>query len=200
MIVDRSAVLAIICRQPGYEALIAKLSDAEALGIGTSTVAEIGIVLEGDLGLDGRTILDRFLQDFEIVAVPLGRLHWREAVDAYRRFGEDRHRAALSFGDCMSYATARLAERPLLYAGGGFSHADVEGRKAGTGSGWGAGASSCGPSSVPVAGWYGCRRRAASSRSSAGGPPGGRPCARTWSAPGRAGRVILELRAGCRGG
>lgn len=126
MIVDASVVVAIICREPGYERLIARLRDAEVLGIGTPTLAEIGIVLEGRLGLDGRTVLDRFLQDFEVVAVPFGRLHWREAVDAFRRFGTGRHRAGLSFGDCMSYATARLAARPLLYVGEGFPHTDVE--------------------------------------------------------------------------
>ncbi len=126
MIVDGSVVVAIICREPGWEQLIARLRDAEVLGIGTPTLAEIGIVLEGRLGLDGRTVLDRFLQDFEVVAVPFGRLHWREAVDAFRRFGKGRHRAGLSFGDCMSYATARLAARPLLYVGEGFPHTDVE--------------------------------------------------------------------------
>ena len=58
--------------------------------------------------------------------VPFGELHWREAVDAYRRYGKGRHPAALNFGDCMTYAVASLAGEPLLFIGEDFSLTDLE--------------------------------------------------------------------------
>lgn len=126
MILDSSAVIAVIAREPGYERLIARMRDADVVGIGTPTLAEIGLVLEGRFGLDARALLERFLQDFEVLTVPFGDTHWRAAVAAYRRFGKGRHKAALNFGDCLSYATARLADQPLLYVGEDFPRTDIE--------------------------------------------------------------------------
>ena len=110
MIVDTSAIVCIFLRQPGHETLTAKLAAAHAAGIGTPTLAETGIVLAAKLESDPRGLLARFLQELEIVTVPFGDRHWREAIDAFRRFGKGRHPASLNFGDCMTYATARLAD------------------------------------------------------------------------------------------
>lgn len=52
-------------------------------------------------------------------------MDWREAVDAYRRFGKGRHPAALNFGDCMAYAMASLSGEPLLYLGDDFGRTDL---------------------------------------------------------------------------
>jgi ribonuclease VapC len=125
VIVDSSALAAIVFREPGYEALIAKLLAARWTGIGTPTLAELGIVLAVRLGTDPQAVITRLLDEFDIDAVPFGDDHWREALDAYRRFGRGRHRAALNFGDCLAYAVARLADAPLLYVGGGFAATDV---------------------------------------------------------------------------
>ena len=57
--------------------------------------------------------------------VPFADEHWRVAVDAYTRFGKGRHRAGLNFGDCLTYAVARLAEQPLLFVGDDFRKTDV---------------------------------------------------------------------------
>lgn len=126
MIVDTSAVVAIFLQEPGYEKLISALSDASNAGMGTPTLAETGIVLTARLGYDARGVLSRFLQEFEIVEVPFGEAHWRSTVEAYSRFGIGRHKAALNFGDCMSYATASLADQPLLFVGNDFSQTDVK--------------------------------------------------------------------------
>jgi ribonuclease VapC len=126
VILDSSAVISIVCREPGYEQLVAKLREADSLGVGAPTMVEIGLLLEGRFQLDGRSILERFVRDFELVVVPFGDAHWLEAVDAYRRFGKGRHPAALNFGDCLSYATAKLAERPLLFVGDDFSKTDLQ--------------------------------------------------------------------------
>jgi ribonuclease VapC len=125
VIVDSSALAAIVFREPGYEALIAKLLAARWAGIGTPTLAELGIVLAVRLGTDPQAVITRLLDEFDIDAVPFGDDHWREALDVYRRFGRGRHRAALNFGDCLAYAVARLADAPLLYVGGGFAATDV---------------------------------------------------------------------------
>ena len=80
-------------------------------------VAETGIVLEACLGPSARGLLERFLAQVGMQEVPFGELHWREAVDAYRRYGKGRHPAALNYGDCMTYAVAALAGEPLLFSG-----------------------------------------------------------------------------------
>jgi ribonuclease VapC len=126
MIVDTSALLAIVFKEPGHEELIQKISETEYLGIGTPTLAETGIVLSARLRIGGRTILARLTQELGLVQIPFGDAHWREAVDAYERFGRGRHPARLNFGDCLSYATAKLAGQPLLYIGNDFSKTDLE--------------------------------------------------------------------------
>ena len=78
------------------------------------------------LGSGARRILERFLDEVGMQEVPFGELHWREAVDAYRRYGKGRHPAALNFGDCMTYAVASLAGEPLLFIGEDFSLTDLE--------------------------------------------------------------------------
>jgi ribonuclease VapC len=126
MIVDTSALIAIVFKEPGHEELIHKISEAEYLGIGTPSLAETGIVLSARLRGGGRTILARLCQELGLVQVPFGEAHWREAVDAYERFGRGRHSAKLNFGDCLSYATAKLAGQPLLCVGEDFSKTDLE--------------------------------------------------------------------------
>jgi ribonuclease VapC len=126
MIADASAIVAIVFREPGYEDLIEKISQAEYLGMGTPTLAETGIVLSARLGRGGKTILARLCQELGVVPIPFDDAHWREAVDAYERFGRGRHPAKLNFGDCLSYATAKLAGQPLLYVGKDFNETDIE--------------------------------------------------------------------------
>lgn len=126
MIVDTSAIVAIVFKEPGYQELINRLADAEYVGIGTPTLAETGIVLTARLGVGAKSLLARLLQELGIGEVPFGEEHWREAIDAYYRFGRGRHPARLNFGDCLSYATARLAGRPLLFLGEDFTKTDIE--------------------------------------------------------------------------
>lgn len=126
MIVDTSAVVALFLKEPGYEELFQALAQAERAGIGAPTLAETGLVLANRLGRDPGPLLDRFLQQFGLVVVPFGEEHWREAARAYLRFGKGRHPAALNFGDCLTYATAKLAEQPLLYTGEDFSRTDLK--------------------------------------------------------------------------
>lgn len=127
MIVDSSALLAIVFRESGWEALLERIETAPAVGAGAPTLAETGIVLTARLGDRAHGLLERLLDELGIQEVPFGEVHWREAVDAYRRFGRGRHPASLNFGDCMTYAVAELAGEPLLYVGDDFAKTDLAG-------------------------------------------------------------------------
>lgn len=124
MILDTSAVIAILFREPGYESLVEKLLGTELLGIGAPTAAECAIVLTARLK-KARGLLNRFFQEFGIGIISFTEIHWIEALDAYQRFGRGRHPAGLNFGDCLSYATARLVRQPLLCVGQDFARTDL---------------------------------------------------------------------------
>lgn len=125
MIVDSSAVVAIILREPDFEDLLDKLAAGDRVGIGAPTLAETALVLSARLGEDARGILARFLQETAIDIVPFDDVHYGVAVDAWLRYGKGRHPAALNFGDCLAYATAKLAGVPLLCIGDDFAKTDL---------------------------------------------------------------------------
>ena len=126
MIVDTSAIIAILLKEPGYEALVAKAIQPGPIAVGAPTLTEAGIVLTARLGGAGLSMLRRLLQELDIGVVPFGPVHWQVAVDAFDRYGKGRHPAALNFGDCMSYATASVAKQPLLAIGQDFVHTDLD--------------------------------------------------------------------------
>ncbi len=125
MIVDSSALVAIVFQEVDYETIIDKLVESDSSGIGTPTLVEAGIVLEARLRRESQSLLARMLDEFDITEVPFGEPHWHAALVAYRRFGRGQHRANLNFGDCLSYAVAQLADEPLLFAGEDFAATDL---------------------------------------------------------------------------
>jgi len=126
VILDSSALVAILLREPGYEALLDAAAGASELGIGAPTLVEAGIVLAARTGSDSRGLLSRFLAEAAVVTVALSDAHWSAAIDAWLRFGKGRHPAALNFGDCLAFATARVAGRPLLCVGNDFARTDLD--------------------------------------------------------------------------
>jgi ribonuclease VapC len=126
MILDTSALLAILFREPGFEELLKAIEESSAVGVGTPTLAETAIVLEARIGQGSRGILERLLDELAVEEIPFGEVHWREAADAYRRLGKGRHAARLNFGDCMTYAVASLASEPVLFSGEDFRGTDLE--------------------------------------------------------------------------
>ena len=125
MILDSSAVVAVVMQEPGYEVLVDKLNGADRVGIGTPTLTETAIVLSARLGSDARGLVARLLSEGSIVTVPFADSHFGVAIDAWWRFGKGRHRAALNFGDCMAYAVARVAQEPHLCTGDDFPKTDL---------------------------------------------------------------------------
>jgi ribonuclease VapC len=126
VIVDSSAVVAILLRESGYARLRDRLAAAEQVRVGAPTVTESSLVLCSRLGRAGKTLLARFLQEAEIEVVAFTAEHWTVAADAFIAYGKGRHRAGLNFGDCMAYAVARLAGEPLLCLGDDFPTTDLE--------------------------------------------------------------------------
>ncbi len=126
MIVDSSAVVAILLREPRWAALLDRIATAQQPpGIGTPTLVEAGIVLAARLGIPGKTLLARFIQESGMRQIDFSHEHWAVAVDAYLHYGKGRHPAALNFGDCLTYAISRLADEPLLYIGEDFTKTDL---------------------------------------------------------------------------
>ena len=125
MILDSSALIALVFREPEAEQILASVAEAEVVAIGVPTLAETGIVLGAKLGEASRAILSRLIEDLDLVVVPFTAAHGREAREAFLRFGRGRHPAGLNFGDCLTYATAKLAGQPLLFVGNDFSQTDL---------------------------------------------------------------------------
>lgn len=125
MILDSSAVVAVIRREQGYGRLVAAMDDAEVLAIGAPTLVETGIVTVGVFNTRGQALVSRFLQEREVAVTPFDERHWSVATEACIQYGKGRHPARLNYGDCMTYATARVADAPLLFVGNDFAKTDL---------------------------------------------------------------------------
>ena len=121
MILDSSAVIAILTDEPTKPELVKKLKAGGRLRIGAPTLVECYVVASWKLGPEAGAILERFLRSHEVEVVAFGREHYLEAAEAFRVYGKGRHPAGLNLGDCYSYATAMVAGEPLLYVGGDFA-------------------------------------------------------------------------------
>lgn len=126
MILDTSAIVAVLRGEPGFDSLEQKIGEAAEIGVGTPTLLETAIVLTGRTGSDQTSSLERFLRRVDAVEISFSPEHWRRAHEAFVRFGKGRHAAALNFGDCCSYATAAIAQRALLCKGDDFAKTDLE--------------------------------------------------------------------------
>jgi ribonuclease VapC len=125
VILDSSAVVSVLLREIGHEEIERKMAEAGLLAIGAPTLVETGMVIISRRGETGRGEIAHLRERMDIVVIPFSETHWEVAAEACIRFGKGRHPAALNYGDCMTYATARLAERPLLYIGNDFSQTDI---------------------------------------------------------------------------
>jgi ribonuclease VapC len=122
---DSSAILAILKEEPGHQRLHSRVEEADGLAIGAPTLFETAMVAIARFGAAGEELVEQFLEDWKVGVLPFGEAHWRVADDAFVRFGKGRHPAALNYGDCMAYASARLAEMPLLFVGDDFAKTDI---------------------------------------------------------------------------
>lgn len=123
IVVDTSAVVAILTNEPGREWLSAELADATVRVIAAPTALELGIVLESRRPA-AVGIARRFLRDANISIEPFGETLSDRALDAWRRFGKGRHAAALNLGDCFTFALAEETDFPILCVGNDFARTD----------------------------------------------------------------------------
>ena len=126
MILDTSAVVAIVLQETGFEALAARLFQSQYVGIGAPTMLEASMVLLSRLGKDARSEMDTFLRTADAQIIGFEVTHWRASAAAFEQYGKGRHPAALNFGDCLTYAVAKVAEQPLLFVGDDFTQTDLE--------------------------------------------------------------------------
>ena len=126
MILDTSAIVAVLLGQAESYALTRVLLTDAPSAAGAPTLAEAAVVLQARLGARGLADLRGFLVEFDVHAIPFGDDHWRQAAAAFARFGRGRHPADLNFGDCLAYAVAKLSGQPLLCVGNDFAQTDLE--------------------------------------------------------------------------
>ena len=125
MVIDTSALVAILQREPERRAFIEAIEAADARLMSVATFVEISIVIEGRHGAEGLRDLDHFIGRAGIELVPVDAEHGKVACSAFSRFGQGRHRAGLNYGDCFSYALAIATGEPLLFKGADFAYTDV---------------------------------------------------------------------------
>jgi ribonuclease VapC len=125
MVVDSSAVVAVLLAEPDAARFSHALADAQVRLLSAVTRVELSFVIEGRKRAAGRADLERFLREGEFDVVSVTPQHAEIAISAFRRFGKGRHKAALSIGDCFSYALAIAMDEELLFKGGDFILTDV---------------------------------------------------------------------------
>ena len=126
MILDSSAVVALLLKDPDHALLRQKIIAADVIGIGAPTLVEAGIVLSARMGQDARGMLARFIDENEIIVIPFTEGHYGMAMSAWMKYGKGRHPASLNLGDCLSYALAKIADMPLLCIGNDFPQTDLK--------------------------------------------------------------------------
>ena len=124
MIVDSSAVLAILFQEPDAERFSQALAAAPAR-ISAASVVETGIVLNAKRGPEAEDDFDELLDRMRFSIEPVTAEHARLARRAFRVFGKGNHPAGLNFGDCFAYALAKATGEPLLFKGDDFARTDV---------------------------------------------------------------------------
>lgn len=126
MIVDSSAMVAIIRGERDGSRLAARLSESDSARMSAATLVELSIVIDRDSSPNSAALLDELFDRSGIEVVPFTAEHARIARRAYQEFGKGSgHRAGLNFGDCFAYALAKQSGGPLLFKGDDFSHTDI---------------------------------------------------------------------------
>jgi len=125
MVIDTSALTAILRKEPERDALLTALVGAPARTISAVTALEAAMVIEGRYGPDAGADLELLLYTSRIRIVPFDARQSTIAVRAWKKYGKGRHPAALNLGDCCVYALARASGEPVLCKGGDFTQTDI---------------------------------------------------------------------------
>ena len=126
MVVDTSALMAILKVEPDASTLLSRLGNSGANRIATATLLEAQMVVISQLGEAGVPELELLVNRAQIQVLPFNADHMRWALHGWRHYGKGRHRAALNLGDCFSYGLAKAMDAPLLFKGEDFQYTDVQ--------------------------------------------------------------------------
>lgn len=126
MVIDTSALLAILLGEPERGKFLQLLSESEIRLLSAANALETAIVVEARRGEAAGRELDLFLHRTRIEIVAVDAEQFSIARFAWRKFGKGRHRAALNFGDCFAYALTKTASEPLLAKGEDFRRTDLQ--------------------------------------------------------------------------
>src|ERR1039457_32218 len=114
MVIDTSALIAILQQEPEASPYARAIGSDPVRLVSSVTALETSIVIESRKGLSGGRDLDLLLQEAKAEVVPFTVEQFEIARGAYRKFGKGRHPAALNFGDCCTYALAKVSGEALL--------------------------------------------------------------------------------------
>ena len=125
MVIDSSALAAILFGEPERRQFIEAIEAADSKLISVANWLEISIIIEARTGAEGSRDLEQFIERAGIEIVPVDLEQGRFARDAWLRFGKGRHPAALNYGDCFAYGLARARSQTLLFKGDDFVDTDI---------------------------------------------------------------------------
>ena len=125
MVIDTSALLAILLGEPEGQDFLEAIESEPTRLMSAASFLEASIVLLQRFGDDGLRDLDLYIFEAGIEIYSIDSDQARLAREAYYQFGKSRHPAGLNFGDCFSYALAKLLDQPLLFKGNDFSKTDI---------------------------------------------------------------------------
>jgi ribonuclease VapC len=124
MVIDTSAPVAILLREPGWESFLRAIPKDGDRKMSTVSRLETNMVVENRKSYQGMAP-DRLIRRLDIVTVPFDQAQLALSIDAFRRYGKGRHPARLNLGDCCAHSLAKSLDEPLLFQGAGFSLTDV---------------------------------------------------------------------------
>jgi ribonuclease VapC len=129
MIIDSSALLAMLLEEPEGHLFDVAIARSNICRISSAALLEASMILQSRRGEDGPRDLDLLIARFRIEIVAFSESQARLARDAFKRYGKGRHPAGLNFGDCMVYALARETGDDLLFKGSDFAQTDIAAAK-----------------------------------------------------------------------
>ena len=126
MIIDTSALIAILRAEQDASQIAQAIERAQSRRISAANYLEAAVVIDGSRDPIASRRFDELVQTAELRIEPVTHDQARIARDAYRDFGKGSgHMAGLNFGDCFAYALAKSAGEALLFKGDDFSHTDI---------------------------------------------------------------------------
>jgi ribonuclease VapC len=126
VIVDSSALLAVLFREQDARRFVEVMADAKALRISAANWFEAALAIDRRGDAKARTRFDQIIGELGLRVEPVTQDHATWARHAWHAFGKGAHKAKLNFGDCLAYGCAKTMGEPLLFKGDDFSQTDIE--------------------------------------------------------------------------